>query len=129
METQDRLLSMIGDENIVEAISIPSEYSIAQILDERDSGKFSQQWMAIFNLLEFHKDRMSKEQSDLSTQIREAAYLRAYSRWKSPDLAAYISDDFGLIADAAALGIDDPWINAIMQSYRNGVIPSGTEAN
>ncbi len=129
MDTQNRLLSMISDENIVEAISIRTEYSIAQILDERDSEEFSQRWMAVFNLLESHKNRMSKDQSDLSTQIREAAYLRAFARWKSPDLAACISDDFGLIADAAALGIDDPWINAMMQSYSNGAIPIGTEVN
>lgn len=126
MDSQDRLLSMIGDENIIEAISIPTESSIEQILDDRDAEEFSQRWMVVFNFIESRKDRLSKNQSDLSTQIREAAYLRAYARWKSPDLAAYVSDDFGLIADASALNIDDPWINAMLHSYRNGGIPSST---
>ena len=127
MDTQDRLLSTIADENIIEAICIPTEFSIAEILDERDSAEFSQRWMAAFNLLESKKDQMSKKQTELSTQIRETAYLRAFSRWKSSDLAAYVSDDFGLISDAAALAVDDPLVNWLLKNYRNGVIPCSVE--
>ena len=129
MDTQDRLLSMIADENIIEAICIPTEFSIAEILDERDTEEFSQRWMAAFNLLESQKDRMSKNQTDFSRQMCETAYLRAFARWKSPDLAAYVSDDFGLISDAAALAIDDPWVNGMLQSYRKGAIPCAAEEN
>jgi len=129
MDKQDRLLSMIADENIIDGIGIPTEFSVAEILDERDSEEFSQKWMAAFNLLESQKYRMSKNQTDLSTQIRETAYLRAFARWKSPDLAAYVSDDFGLISDAAALAIDDPWVNGMLQSYRKGVIPCAAKEN
>lgn len=124
MDSQDRLLSMIADENIIEAISIPMDSSVDQILDDRDSEEFSQRWMAVFNVVESHKDGMNESQSVLSTRIRKAAYLRAYARWKLPELAAFVSDDFGLIADAAATGVDDPWVNAMLQSYRKGVIPN-----
>lgn len=62
-------------------------------------------------------------QSELCVQIREAAYLRTISRWESPELAACVSDDFGLIADAVALGIEDPWIDGILKKYKAGEIP------
>jgi hypothetical protein len=120
---------MIADENVIEAIVIPTEISIAEILDERDSEDFSRRWMAAFNVLESKKDQMSKNQTDLSEQIRETAYLRAFARWKSPDLAASVSDDFGLISDAAALAMDDPWVDWMLQSYRKGVIPCAEEEN
>jgi len=40
------------------------------------------------------------------------------------DLAAYISDDFGLIWDAEKVDINNNWINVLWQSYKKGEIPS-----
>jgi hypothetical protein len=123
------LLSLICDEGIITSITIPVGSSIEQIINTRDSDDFSQRWMAAYKAVESRKGQASKNLSELSAQIREAAYLRAYARWKSPDLAAYVSDDFGLIADALALGKEDPWINAMCDSYKNGTIPGSSSSN
>lgn len=123
MESQDALLSMLENESIIEALSIPAEMSIEHALDARDADEFSQQWMAAFSLIEACKRGAHPIQADLSAEIRKAAYLHAYSRWKSPDLAACISDDFGLIATAAAVGIDEPWIAELLRTCRKGKVP------
>lgn len=97
--------------------------SIEQLLDARDSDHFATRWMCAYNAIDSQKDRIDSIQSDISTLIRKTTYLRTFARWKSPALAAYISDDFGLIADAAALGTHDNWIDALLLQYKSGVIP------
>jgi len=123
MKSQDTLLSMLGDESIIATLTIPPEMSLERILDARDSDQFSQQWMAAFRLIEVYKRKACDIEFASSTQIREGAYLHAYSRWQSTDLAACISDDFGLIADAATLDAHEPWFEEMLRKYLNGQIP------
>ena len=42
MDTQDQILSMIAEKNIIDGICNPTEFSVAEILNERDSAEFSQ---------------------------------------------------------------------------------------
>ena len=124
MDSQDSLLRLLSDSRLVESLNVDPESSVEGILAARDSETFSSRWMGIFKSIESHKSKISKVQSELSTKIRELAFLRAYSRWKSSDLAADISDDFGLIADTAALGVNEPWVEAMLGKYKHGEIPS-----
>lgn len=55
--------------------------------------------------------------------IREEAYKITYNATKSPELAGYISDDFGLISDALILNYSDEWLNALAKEYIKGRIP------
>jgi hypothetical protein len=41
------------------------------------------------------------------------------------EICSYVSDDFGLIATALALGYDDSWLNALWLAYKNGQVPCG----
>jgi hypothetical protein len=124
MESQDRLLALINEDQLIERLNVGSESSIDQILDARDAPEFVVLWMKAYASIESRKREIDDVQSDLSTQIRKVAYLRAYARWKSPDLAAYISDDFGLFADAAALCVDEPWIEEMLRKYKSGEVPA-----
>ena len=124
MDSQDSLLLLLSDGRLVESLNVDPESSVEGILDARDSENFSSRWMGIFKSIDSQKSKISKVQSERSTKIRELAFLRAYSRWKSSDLATYISDDFGLIADTAALGIDQPWVEDMLGKYKHGEIPS-----
>jgi hypothetical protein len=125
MKSLDSLISAING-GLIERLVIPYEQDFEAVLDERDSEEFADKWMAAFRSVEAHKEASPKTPafSDLITKIREAAYLHAFTRWKSPDLAAYISDDFGLIADALATETNDPWIMRLLQSYQDGAIPT-----
>lgn len=124
MDSVNEVLSALDEGRIIERISFPPEQDVASILDERDSDEFSSRWMDSFNSIEQQKGALDSPLVQCVTAIRESAYLRAYTRWKSSDLAAYISDDFGLIGDAIASGIHDPWVDRLLQSYMNGMIPS-----
>ncbi len=115
---------MLNDGRMIERIEFDPESSVEDILDARDSEDFASQWMRVYASIDSQKRMISQIQSEYSTKIRELAYLRAYARWKSPDLAAYISDDFGLIADTAALGVYEPWVEAMLEKYKEGKIPS-----
>ena len=41
------------------------------------------------------------------------------------ELAEYVSDDFCLIADSRQMNYTDEWLDKMIESYDNGVIPSG----
>ncbi|MCR8937020.1 hypothetical protein O0555_06595 [Brevibacillus laterosporus] len=41
------------------------------------------------------------------------------------DLAAYISDDFGLILDSVVLEYRDEWLNGLWNEYQEKRIPQG----
>jgi hypothetical protein len=118
---------MLTDDNIIERVSISVATTVDQVLEERDSKIFSQNWMQIYSLINLELPRLDKGQSELTTCIREEAYLRSFARWKSADLAACVSDDFGLIADSAALNIGHPGIDYILQCYKKGAIPTTIE--
>lgn len=41
------------------------------------------------------------------------------------ELAEYVSDDFGLIADSRILKYSDIWLDKLISSYENANIPCG----
>ena len=41
------------------------------------------------------------------------------------ELAAYVSDDFGLIYDSLILNYKDEWLDKVIAVYKNKKIPSG----
>lgn len=127
-ESQSAVLALLEDQRLInEHLVIPAG-TVDVVLDIRDSDEFSEQWMAAFDAVQSSKAEMTRSQTDLSTRIREAAYLLAYSRWHSPDLAAYVSDDFGLIADAAACGVNNAFVGELLSAYKRGVVPPCTHS-
>ena len=100
-----------------------SEETINNILDERDDNFFSEQWMQAYNEVE----KQNKQQgvpATYSEDIRKKAFNIVLQITDNDDLAAYISDDLGLILDAEKVNVNNSWINALWQSYKNGKIPS-----
>ncbi|MBV8040784.1 hypothetical protein QVO10_11890 [Bacteroides gallinaceum] len=100
-----------------------SDETIDDILDERDDDFFSEQWMQAYNEVEKQKKQQGIP-ATYSEEIRKNAFNTVLKITNSDDLAAYISDDFGLIVDADKVDINNSWINALWQSYKNGKIPS-----
>lgn len=97
-----------------------------RLLNQRDEPGFSSAWMAAYQRIESAKSKNAVSQEfDLVRQLREAVYLQVFERWGSPDLAGYISDDFGLVADALLLQFDDLWLNALLHEYLERRLPTG----
>ena len=100
-----------------------SEETINNILDERDDNFFSEQWMQAYNEVEKQKKQQGVP-ATYSEDIRKKAFNIVLQITDNDDLAAYISDDLGLILDAEKVNVNNSWINALWQSYKNGKIPS-----
>ena len=72
-------------------------------------------------------EKQKKQQGVPSTyneDIRKIVFNMVLEITNNDDLAAYISDDFGLIWDAEKVDINNNWINVLWQSYKKGEIPS-----
>jgi hypothetical protein len=127
MDSIEELLTLLNEGQVIERISISTDQEIELILDSREREDFSSQWMESFDNVESQKSSMENRLAESVAQIRKVAYLKSYARWKSPDLAAYISDDFGLIADAIAMSIADPRLDLLLNSYLAGAVPADAE--
>ena len=95
-----------------------------EAVELRDAEEFDSPWMRVFNITRNteHNAQYPRSESD---KLREKAYLKAYSVCKDDDIAAFVSDDFGLMFDAEVLGITDPWLEKLIDSYRRSVFPCG----
>lgn len=100
-----------------------SDETIDNILVERDGNFFSEQWMQAYNEVEKQKKQQGVP-STYNEDIRKIVFNMVLEITNNDDLAAYISDDFGLIWDAEKVDINNNWINVLWQSYKKGEIPS-----
>lgn len=123
MDKLAKLLEQMQNGSIVPTLML-EEMELTRALDQRDDPSFDEKWMAAFQRLQSTKGKKDDANS-LVTEIRELAYLQAYERWRSSDLAAAISDDFGLIGDALTIGIDDAWLNGLLDTYLAHRFPCG----
>lgn len=127
MDCLDTLLDRMTRSELMSLIAL-DEDQIGDALTLRDDPSFASSWMSSFDKVEAVKadNGILKDADHRVTKLREAAYLQAFDRWKSPDLAAYISDDFGLVGDAIVMAYSDPWLNALFHAYLVGEFPHGT---
>jgi hypothetical protein len=123
----ESLLDAINEGWIFDQLNLPAGFGVESLLNAREADDFEAKMLESIQSMESNElaTRPDAAQKEVSTTIRKAAYLKAFERWKSPELAACISDDIGLIADAIAANSNDPWIEGLLKCYLNGVIPCG----
>lgn len=100
-----------------------SDENIDNILNERDNNFFSEQWMQAYHEVEKQKKQQGVP-ANYGEEIRKNAFNIVLKITDNDDLAAYISDDLGLILDTEKVNVNNSWINALWQAYKNGEIPS-----
>lgn len=122
METIEYIENYINI-NLPEILEKLSEEDYYTILDKRDCDTFSEQWMQIYNIIEQLKAQMNIP-ATYNENIRKKTFVIVLDITNNDDLAAYISDDLGLIVDAIKVGANSQLINALWLSYKNGVIPT-----
>ncbi|GFZ31505.1 hypothetical protein CSC2_20310 [Clostridium zeae] len=93
------------------------------ILDGREMDVFDSEWIRNYNKIRKNENLKTPEVKELVDSIREISYKSTYKATQSSDLAGYISDDFGLIAEALLIDYNDNWVNALAYHYVEGKIP------
>jgi len=76
--------------------------------------------------------RIPIKERKLIKDIEEEIYFRVYDSCEDDDLliyyddlSAYISDDFGIIAESLYWGYNNKWLNALLNEYIEHRIPGG----
>lgn len=95
---------------------------IDELLEQRECNPFDCEWMRVYRAIEALK---VNQQVDDTTEIREKAFMIVYDQSSSDELAGYVSDDFGLIADSKALHYSDGWLSKLIACYQKATIPCG----
>ncbi len=114
--------------------------NVEELLMKRDDDVFAERWgMVDCELGRIRKDRPGelrygipiKERKYIES-IEEELYFRVYNSCKDDDLliyyddlSAYISDDFGLIAEGLYFGYNNAWLNGLLYEYIEHRIPCG----
>lgn len=101
-----------------------SGINVDKALELRDVEEFDSEWMRVYNLVEQRKSNGSwdKEKSD---KIRKEAFKKSLSACYNAEISALVSDDFGLMYDAKALKIRDPWLDKLISEYECNMFPCG----
>lgn len=99
------------------------ELDIDEILDHRDSEPFDNNWVRVYQTIETIKEKTGCISN--SDGVREKAFKMVYELSGCGELAGYISDDFGLIADGKMLKYSDEWLDKLVSCYEKLIIPCG----
>ncbi len=122
MDPINELLNSLNDIDYSEF----DEDSINKLLDNRDSDPFDAEWCRVsaeIELLKNDRNYTPKIEAQQS-KIREKAFMTVERNIQS-ELSEYVSDDFGLIYDSIVLNYKDEWLDKLIGSYKNKMIPSG----
>ena len=98
------------------------------LLDKRDSKLFDAEWSRVYRTIESMKREINYPPAEKrnNAAIREKVFMKIFALSNNGELAEYVSDDFGMIADAKLLGYEDPWLNKLISCYENKTIPCGS---
>jgi len=126
MNPVQKLMRIVEENAVITNLRITDD-RLTELLNQRDQQEFSTKWMEAFQRIVGTQTNGVNDipHPDEVLKLRELCYLQAYRRWKSADLAAYISDDMGLVGDALLVNATDPWINALLREYLSGRFPTG----
>ncbi|MGG0757643.1 hypothetical protein [Brevibacillus laterosporus] len=103
------------------------ETNIDALLDKRDDPAFSEEWMRVYAEISHIKkmESLPSLYASMEEGLRKIIFLKVLEITSADDLAAYISDDFGLILDSVVLEYRDEWLNGLWNEYQKKRIPQG----
>lgn len=119
MTATSEILSRINDGVFLE-LAFKKNTGWDTELDSRDSIEFDSAWIT-----SYEKITSSCPPEDVYIkEVREAAFKKIYQITKNSDLAGYVSDDLGLIAQAFKNGVKIDFIENLWKAYTQGRFPS-----
>jgi hypothetical protein len=121
----EMILSRIADGSLLPD-GYYSELARDSALDARDPDRlFVSAWAAAHERVEeaWATSPLAARQHDLAERIRQAAFLAVSRTASQHEIASYVSDDLDLIARGVALGLSDPLLEWLWESYDRGQFP------
>lgn len=100
---------------------VVDDRTIEQMVESRESDEFDAAWVASFQQVEGLVIPVRNTQ--LLAQLREQAFKEAYQKTGNSDIAAFVCDDFELMARAWVLVPASEWVAALRQNYSVGRFP------
>ncbi|WP_114820373.1 hypothetical protein [Chryseobacterium sp. KLBC 52] len=117
------LLEAVFNQSLKTALDNITSEKIDEILDNRDSAEFSDEWMKAYQIIE--EMPFDEETEDRISDIRKEIFVSTFRSTGSSDLPAYISDDFGLICSYYIHQIENSWVTHLLFTYLHHQIPQG----
>ena len=97
--------------------------NVDEVIECRDDLPFETEWLRVYNKVVPESKSLSDAEKSVIYTICKNSYLQTIGFTENPELAAFVSDDLGLVASALALNYSDPWLNGLWESYRSGRFP------
>ncbi len=120
MNNLAELKSLLLQSNLLIFTSFNGD-EIDEMLDRRDDAEFEEDWLRVFQALKkkfFGDDALAEIKN-----VREIAYRKTFGTTKHSELAAYVADDFEMIAKSLLSGFSDEWLNSLFLTYLRGTFP------
>lgn len=120
-----KIIHLINTGNLL-STKIFSAIDIDDALDRRDSEPFDSHWISAFNETESIYKKMALNEQVIASinKIRELAF-KAVNEAADSEIAAYVSDDFELIAKSVVINSTNLWVSALFSTYISGNFPYG----
>ena len=94
-----------------------------EVLDKRDEESFDSAWSEAFEKLKVIA-YPSADDEKVVRDIRELVFKKIYALTHSSDIAGYISDDIGLVADCISKSYHIEWVEKLFWLYCAGKFPN-----
>lgn len=113
--------------NLIEIIKKLSQEDYDNILENRDSDEFSKKWMEVYDQVSmiFKNNSIDPGYAQIIKRLRERTFKAIFEHTQSSDMAAYLSDDIGLLLEAIVCNYNNSWLNGLWKKYSEGEIPQG----
>ncbi|BDM22770.1 MULTISPECIES: hypothetical protein [Pseudomonas] len=92
------------------------------LLDRREQPAFDDAWGSVFQTLHIMSYQNPMAEAEV-TSLREFAFKAMLQLTQDAEVAAYVSDDIGLIADALAKALMSTYCDQLLASYKAGRFP------
>jgi hypothetical protein len=98
------------------------------ILRKRESPAFDEELGRLFVAVSALLGAASRADLEYIEDFVEEVFVHVFEQTRSDDLSAYVSDDFGLVAQALHAGYEDETLNGLVDIYGQCRIPCDTIA-
>jgi hypothetical protein len=118
----NQIISAIKNKKILSPL-IFFTLNIDNVLNKRDNKEFEATILPLFEKTKKMRQDRSKKELEYIEDFNQEIFNHVFYYTKSDDLAAYIADDFTLLAEALHFNLENGCFNALAASYLNNQIP------
>ena len=95
---------------------------INRLLRKMEGTSFEKDLLLRRSAVDKVKKKRPKGEFEYINDFMDEVFVHVFTQTESDDLAAYVLEDFALLADAAHVGYEDEWLNGLAAVYAKGKI-------